>query len=1225
MNLLKFQLQKRILVIDGAMGTMIQRHKPDESAYRGERFKDYPTSLKGNNDLLSLTQPQMIESIHRDYLAAGADIIETNTFSSQRISMADYQMENLVRELNLAAALLARRAADDVTRQNPSKPRFVAGAIGPANKMASLSPDVNDPGYRAITFDELVAAYTEQVSALVEGGVDLLLVETVFDTLNCKAALFAIRTHLEKIQRQDLPVLVSGTITDASGRTLSGQTTEAFYNSIRHAGLTAIGLNCALGAKELRPYLQELSRIADCAIIAYPNAGLPNQFGEYDQTANDMGALIKDFIQSGFINIIGGCCGTTPDHIRKIAQVAENAKPRPISSKEPLTRLSGLEPLTIRPDSLLINVGERTNVTGSPKFSKLILAGDYEGALSIAKQQVESGAQIIDINFDEGLLDSQAAMVKFLNLVAAEPDISRVPIMIDSSKWSVIEAGLKCVQGKGVVNSISLKEGEKSFLDYAKKIRLYGAAVVVMAFDEKGQADTAERKVAICSRSYKLLTEKADFPPEDIIFDPNILTVGTGMDEHNNYAVEFINAAQEIKRLFPLCHISGGVSNLSFSFRGVNKVREAIHSVFLYHAMKAGMDMAIVNPGLLTIYDQIPKDLLELSEDLVLNRRPDATERILKYADSCKEEKKETGLKYESWRKGSVEERLSHALVQGITDYIDLDIEEARQKYDRPLSVIEGPLMAGMNVVGDLFGAGKMFLPQVVKSARVMKKAVAYLTPFIEKEKEATGRSSAGKIVMATVRGDVHDIGKNIVGVVLGCNNYEIVDLGVMVPCEKILQTAKEVKADIIGLSGLITPSLDEMVFVASQMKKEGFDLPLLIGGATTSPTHTAVRIEPQYDHPVIHVLDASRCVGVVSKLLNPTQKNKFIEEKKAEYAAIREEQKNKKSQARYVPIARARANKLVIDWKNTPIAKPSFIGVKAFNRYPLREIVDAIDWSPFFHTWELRGRYPQIFQDAVVGNTAKKLFDDALVLLKRIVANNELEAHGVIFIYPANSVGDDIEIYEDESRKKVLARFHTLRQQILKEIGDPNLALADFIAPKDSGVADYFGGFAVTGGIGLEKIVKVFEKDLDDYHSIMAKALADRLAEAFAERLHQMVRKYHWGYAPNEDLTNEDLIRERYQGIRPAPGYPAGPDHTEKITLFQLLDAEKNASIKLTESCAMIPGAAVSGFYLANPQSRYFAVGKVERDQVEDYARRKEMDLKTTEKWLGPNLNYEP
>ena len=1223
MNKFALELKNRILVIDGAMGTMIQRHKLDEAAYRGERFKDYAHSVKGNNDLLSLTQASIIEEIHSKYLEAGADIIETNTFNSQSISLADYKMENLVRELNLASAHIAKKVAAEWTKKNPAKPRFVAGAIGPTNKMASLSPDVNDPGYRAITFDELVRAYTEQIAALVEGGVDLLLVETVFDTLNCKAALFAAREYLQKIGREDLPLLVSGTITDASGRTLSGQTTEAFYNSVRHAKLSAIGLNCALGAKELRPYLQELSRIAECPIIAYPNAGLPNQFGEYDQTANDMAALVKDFIQSGFINIIGGCCGTTPDHIQKIAELARTAKPRAITPKEPLTRLSGLEPLTLRPDGLLVNVGERTNVTGSPKFSKMILAGDFEGAVAIAKQQVESGAQVIDVNFDEGLLDSEKSMTRFLNLINAEPDIARVPVMIDSSKWSVIEAGLKCLQGKGIVNSISLKEGEKSFLDHAEKIRRYGAAVVVMAFDEKGQADTAQRKVEICTRSYKLLTEKAGFAPEDIIFDPNILTVGTGMEEHNNYAVEFISAAREIKRTLPHCHISGGVSNLSFSFRGVNQIREAIHSVFLYHATKAGMDMAIVNPGLLTIYDQIPQDLLELTEDLVLNRRADATERLLQYAEKNKGQEKETVLKYESWRKGTVEERLSHALVQGITDYIDQDTEEARQKYPKPLHVIEGPLMAGMSVVGDLFGSGKMFLPQVVKSARVMKKAVAYLTPFIEKEKTAGGKSSAGKIVMATVKGDVHDIGKNIVGVVLGCNNYEIIDLGVMVPCEKILETAKKEKADIIGLSGLITPSLDEMVHVATEMKKEGLALPLLIGGATTSKIHTAVKIEPQYDHGVVHVLDASRCVGVVSSLMSPEKKKSYLESIQKEYELLRKEN-SKGSTLRYASIEEARSRRL--PWKEAPITKPSFLGVKTFNAYPLSDLVEAIDWSPFFHTWELRGRYPQIFEDKVVGKEARKLYDEAVLLLKKIVTEKSLTANGVVFFYPANSVGDDIEIYESENRAKKLAVFHTLRQQLLKsDVNDPYLSLSDFIAPKDSGKIDYLGGFAVTAGIGLEKIVAKFEAAHDDYSSIMAKALADRLAEAFAERLHQMVRKYHWGYAPNENLTTDELIHERYQGIRPAAGYPACPDHTEKKTLFEVLEAEKNTSIHLTESYAMHPGASVSGLYFAHPEAKYFSVGKIGKDQLEDYARRKGMDLKTCEKWLSPNLNYNP
>ncbi len=1222
MNWLKKELEKRILVLDGAMGTMIQTYRLDETAYRGERFKNHPSSLKGNNDLLSLTQPQIILEIHQKYLEAGADIVETNTFSSNAISLADYGMESLAYEMNLASAKLARAAADEFTQKNPARRRFVAGALGPTTKTASLSPNVNDPGFRAVTFDDLVAAYTEQTRGLVDGGVDLLLIETVFDTLNAKAAIFAVRQYLKKTGK-DLPLAVSGTITDASGRTLSGQTTEAFWNSIRHGDLTAVGLNCALGAKELRPYLAELSKISDTFVIAYPNAGLPNQFGEYDQTPDSMGELIRDFIQSGFINIIGGCCGTTPAHIQKIAKIAAEGAPRKITSHEPWTRLSGLEPLVIRPDLNLINVGERTNITGSPKFSKLILSGDFEGALSVARQQVEAGAQIIDINLDEGMIDSEASMTRFLNLIGSEPDIARVPVMIDSSKWSVLETGLKCLQGKGIVNSISLKEGEAKFIEQAQKIRAYGAAAVVMAFDEKGQADTADRKVEICARSFKLLTEKAGFLPEDIIFDPNILTVATGMEEHNNYAVEFIEATRVLKSRFPLCHVSGGLSNVSFSFRGTNKVREAMHSVFLYHAMKAGMDMAIVNAGLITIYDEIEKELLVLVEDVILNRRPDATERLLKFAETLKDDKK-AAVKDEVWRKLPVEERLSHALVQGITDYIEADTEEARQKYPRPLSVIEGPLMHGMGIVGDLFGAGKMFLPQVVKSARVMKKSVAHLTPFIEKEKASGGKHSAGKIVMATVKGDVHDIGKNIVGVVLGCNNYDIIDLGVMVPCEKILETARREKADIIGLSGLITPSLDEMVYVAKEMQREGFTIPLLIGGATTSAAHTAVKIAPAYSHPVIHVLDASKSVTVAGSLLTPAEQKEFIAKKKTEYDKIRAENAGKRSAARFFTINEARANRFAPDWKQAAVTTPSFLGVKSLTDYSLVDIREKIDWSPFFHTWELRGRYPQIFQDPVVGDAAQKLFKDATALLDRIVKEKLLQANGVFALYPANSVGDDVEIYTDESRKKVSQVFHFLRQQMFKEKGDPNYSLADFVAPKESGVKDYMGFFAVTAGLKIDPLVAHFEKNHDDYNAIMAKALADRLAEAFAELLHEEVRKKYWGYAKDEKLGVEDLIGERYRGIRPAPGYPACPEHTEKGILFELLQAEKNASIRLTESFAMHPGAAVSGFYFAHPQAKYFTVGKIEKDQVEDYARRKGMDVKTAEKWLAPNLNYE-
>ncbi|MBI4388125.1 MAG: methionine synthase [Candidatus Omnitrophica bacterium] len=1221
-DLLTTQLKKRILVLDGAMGTMIQRYKLDEAGYRGSQFKNHPSNLKGNNDLLSITQPQIISEIHRAYLEAGADILETNSFNSTRIAMSDYGMEKYVYDLNVASACLAKKVAEEFTQKSPLKPRFVAGSIGPTNRTASLSPNVNDPGFRAVSFDELVDAYTEQIKGLVDGGVDILLVETVFDTLNCKAALFAIEEYCKKASRR-FPVMVSATITDASGRTLSGQTVEAFWNSITHAELLSVGLNCALGAKELRPYVEELSRIAPIFTSAHPNAGLPNQFGEYDETPESMGAVIKEFMEQGFLNIIGGCCGTTPEHIRKIAEIAGNFPPRIPPKKEPWTRLSGLEPLTIMPDLNFVNVGERTNVTGSPQFSKLILAGDYEGALRVAKQQVDNGAQIIDVNLDEGLLNSEEAMTKFLRLVAAEPDIARVPIMIDSSKWSVIEAGLKCVQGKGVVNSISLKEGEASFLEHAWKVKQYGAAVVVMAFDEEGQAVTAEQKVEICKRSHRLLTEKVGFREEDIIFDPNILTIATGMEEHNNYGIEFIEATRGIKKLFPHAHVSGGVSNLSFSFRGINVIREAIHSVFLYHAIKAGMDIGIVNAGLVTVYDDIPKDLLTLVEDAVLNRSPDATERLLAFAQTVKKEEKGTA-KQAEWRNGTVEERLSHALVHGLTDYIDQDTAEALQKYKRPLLVIEGPLMQGMNIVGDLFGSGKMFLPQVVKSARVMKKAVAYLTPYLEKEKESGGAKSAGRILLATVKGDVHDIGKNIVSVVLACNNYEIIDLGVMTPCEKILETAREKRVSIIGLSGLITPSLDEMVHVAKEMERQGLKLPLFIGGATTSATHTAVKIAPAYSGFTIHVLDASKSVTVASSVLSPERRDQFVTEKKELYEKIREEHLSKRGRANYFSIGEARRKAFQSNWKQISITKPSFLGVKVFKNFPLEELKYKIDWTPFFQTWEFKGKYPSIFEDKAIGEEAKKLFKDAEALLQKIIHEKLLTAESVICFLPSNSVGDDFEIYADVKRKKIVTSFHMLRQQIEKS-GEPNWSLADFIAPKESGVLDYIGGFAVTTGIGLELLTKQFEADHDDYHSIMAKALADRLAEAFAERMHELVRKTYWGYARDENLTSEELIHERYRGIRPAPGYPASPDHTEKQILFNVLEMKKNASIRLTETFAMYPAASVSGLYFAHPESRYFAIGKISQDQVLDYAKRKGMDVKAIEKWLSPNLNYEP
>jgi 5-methyltetrahydrofolate--homocysteine methyltransferase len=1223
MSRLEQEIQKRILVLDGAMGTMIQGYKLDESGYRGEIFKNHPQSVKGNNDALILSQPQIVAEIHNAYLEAGADIIETNTFNSTSISMADYAFEKYVYQLNFEGAKLARQCADAWTKRTPDKPRFVAGAVGPTNKTASLSPNVNDPGFRGVTYDELVTAYTEQIRGLVDGGVDALLIETVFDTLNCKAAIFAALEYFEKTGRK-VPLMVSGTITDLSGRTLSGQLLEAFWNSIRHGNLLSVGLNCAFGADQLRPYIEELSRLADCYVSTHPNAGLPNQFGGYDETPETMALLIQDMAKSGHINIVGGCCGTTPAHIKAIAETVAKSAPRKIPAVQKFTRLSGLEPLVLRPDSNFTNVGERTNVTGSPKFSKAVLAGDYDEALKIAKQQVESGASIIDVNVDEALLDSEAVMTRFLNLISSEPEICKVPIMVDSSKWSVIEAGLKCLQGKPVVNSISLKEGEAAFIEKAQKVRRYGAAVVVMAFDEKGQADTAKRKFEVCARSYKILTEKAGFPPEDIFFDPNILTVGTGMEEHNNYAVEFIEACREIRAHLPHAHVSGGVSNLSFSFRGINAIREAIHSVFLYHAIKAGLDVGIVNPGLLAVYEEIPKDLLELAEDLVLNRKPDATERLLKFSEQFKGEKKSAAKELE-WRKKPVEERLSHALVNGITDFIDPDVEEARQKYPKPLMVIEGPLMDGMKIVGDLFGTGKMFLPQVVKSARVMKKAVAYLTPFIEKEKEAGGSRAAGKIVMATVKGDVHDIGKNIVGVVLGCNNYEIHDLGVMVPLETILDEAHKLKADIVGLSGLITPSLDEMIYVAQEMEKKKLELPLLIGGATTSVIHTAVKIAPAYTGPTIHVVDASRCVEVVSQLMSSTQRPVFAAKKKKDYEELRSEHEAKRAKIPLLTLAEARANPFKGDWKKAAITRPSFLGTKVLEDYPLDKLREYIDWTPFFLTWELRGRYPEILKDAKLGKEAQKLFDDAQKTLDELISQKWLSAKAVIGLYPAQSVGDDIEIFSDESRKKTLSVVHTLRQQTKKNEGQPNVSLSDFVAPKDSGAADYMGFFVTTAGLGMEKVVERFEKQHDDYRAIMVKALADRLAEAFAEHLHERVRKEFWGYKKDESLSREELVREKYKGIRPAPGYPACPDHTEKRALFDLLEAEKHTGVRLTESFAMWPASSVSGYYLAHPDSSYFAVGRIGKDQVEDYARRKGMSVQVIEKWLSPNLYYAP
>ena len=1216
------ELEKRILVIDGAMGTMIQRYQLTEEDFRGERFKNHPCDLKGNNDLLNITRPDIIKAIHAEYLKAGADIIETNTFSTQRISMADYQMEDLSYEMSFEGAKIAKEVALEFTAKNPDKPRFVAGAIGPTTKMASMSPDVNDPGYRAVTFDELTEAFDEQVRGLVDGGADVLLFETITDTLITKAGLFSVKKYEQEIGRK-IEIMISGTITDASGRTLSGQTAEAFLNSLTHANILSIGFNCALGAKEMRPHIEELAKKAPCYVSAYPNAGLPNEFGAYDEQPHETAHLVGDFISSGFVNIVGGCCGTTPEHIGCIAAKAAKSQPRKIPKVEPYLRLSGLEPVTITPESIFVNIGERTNITGSPKFSKLILGGDYEAALAVARQQVEGGAQIIDVNMDEGMLDSEAAMTKFLNLIASEPDIAKLPIMVDSSKWSVIETGLKCLQGKGIVNSISLKEGEEKFIESARKILNYGAAVVVMAFDEQGQADNYERRTEICKRSYDILVDKVGFPPQDIIFDPNILTVATGLEEHNNYAVDFINATRWIKENLPYAKVSGGVSNISFSFRGNNVVREAMHSAFLYHAIKAGLDMGIVNAGMLEVYEQIPRELLDKVEDVLLNRRDDATERLVEYADTIKSKGKEV-VRDEEWRKGSVEERLSHALVKGIIEYLDADVEEARQKYDKPLQVIEGPLMDGMNVVGDLFGAGKMFLPQVVKSARVMKKAVAYLLPFIEEEKlknpQDGGSSSAGKVLMATVKGDVHDIGKNIVGVVLACNNFEVIDMGVMVPAQAIIKKAREENVDIIGLSGLITPSLDEMVHFAKEMEREGFSIPLLIGGATTSRIHAAVKIAPNYSGPAIHVLDASRSVTVCSSLMNGEVRDSYIKNIKDEYAKAREAHLNKRSDKRYKTIEEARADKYQINLDGSVAPAPKLLGTKVFEDFPLEELVPYIDWTPFFHTWELRGSYPRIFEDKIVGIEAKKLFDDAQKLLNRIVDEKLLRAKAVIGFWKAKSVGDDI-VLETENQGSVT--IHTLRQQTEKVAGEPYYALSDFIAPEESGVEDYFGGFAVTAGIGCDELVAEFEKNHDDYNSIMTKAIADRFAEAFAEKMHELVRKEYWGYAKTEGLSNEDLIKEKYQGIRPAPGYPACPDHTEKRTLFDLLKAEESTGIHLTESFAMYPAASVSGFYFSHPESRYFGLGKISKDQVEDYAKRKNQPLEDVERWLSPNLGY--
>ncbi len=1216
------ELKNRVLVLDGAAGTMIQQYKLDEEGYRGPRFADFPYDVKGNNDLLCLSRPEIITEIHKAYLEAGADIIETNTFNANRISMADYHMEELVTEMNTAAANLAREAADEFTSQNPEKPRYVAGALGPTNKTASLSPDVNQPGYRAVDFDYLRDVYKEQARALINAGVDLLLLETVFDTLNAKAALFGIEEVLQEMA-QHIPVMVSGTITDASGRTLSGQTLEGFLNSVSHINLLSVGLNCSLGASEMRPYLKELSDKAPFYVSAYPNAGLPNQFGEYDESPEDMTPQIRDFLDHQFVNIVGGCCGTTPAHIRSFARYAEKANARKKPQKAAETRLSGLEPLTISPGVNFVNVGERTNVTGSKKFSRLIQDKKYEEALSVALEQVEGDAQIIDVNLDEAMLDSKAEMVNFLNLMASEPDISRLPLMIDSSKWEVIEAGLKCVQGKAIVNSISLKEGEEAFRERARLIRRYGAATVVMAFDEKGQADTYQRRIEICSRAYNILTKEVNFPPEDIIFDPNILTIGTGIEEHNNFAVDFINAVKWIKANLPHAKTSGGVSNLSFSFRGNNVVREAMHSAFLYHAIKAGLDMGIVNASMLQVYDDIEPKLLTLVEDVIFNRNAEATENLINYAEKVKDSGKKE-VKTNEWRNQSVQERLKHALVKGIVEFIEPDVLEARKEYPQSLEVIEGPLMDGMNVVGDLFGSGKMFLPQVVKSARVMKKAVAVLLPFIEEEKKKSGAASnAGKVLLATVKGDVHDIGKNIVGVVLACNNYEIIDMGVMVSTEDILKKAIEEKVDVIGLSGLITPSLEEMVQVAGEMKRKNFEIPLLIGGATTSKIHTAVKIEPSYPHPVIHVKDASKSVTVVSQLLSKTQRDNYVKSVKLDYHNLRETYAGAKSKTKYVSLETARANSFKPEWNANTIAKPSFTGIKTYNNYPLKEIEEYISWMFFFIVWQLRGKFPEILDDPKMGDEAKKLFADAQEMLRELVQEHWLTANGVVGIFPANSIGDDIEIYNPENPQEILKVFHNLRNQEEKTNGKPNLCLSDFVAPKQSGITDYVGAFAVTAGLGIEEKVKEFEKNHDDYNSIMIKALADRLAEAFTELIHLKVRKDLWGYAPDEKLSLNDLLLEKYRGIRPAHGYPACPDHSEKETLFGLLNAEKATGISLTSAYSMYPAASVSGLIFAHPESRYFFVDKIGKDQVEDYARRKNREVQWVERMLASNLNY--
>ena len=1215
------RMQRRILVLDGAMGTMIQARKLTEADYRGKEFAHHTRDLRQNNDALNLAQPQIIEEIHTMYLDAGADIIETNTFNSNAISMADYALESRAADLNFAGAQIARRAADRFSAKHANRRCFVAGSMGPTSRTASVSQDVANPAARGVTFDQLREIYSTQARALVEGGADLLLLETVFDTLNAKAALFAVEEYFEASGNR-VPVIVSVTIVDRSGRTLSGQTVEAFWISVSHMPLLAVGMNCALGAKQMRPFMEELSRLAPIPTICYPNAGLPNAFGGFDETPERMSADLGDFARNGFLNIAGGCCGSTPDHIRAIAEAVHTAKPRVPAKPEPYSRFSGLEPLVIRPDTNFVNIGERTNVTGSPRFAELIRKGEYEQALTVARQQVEGGAQMIDVNMDEGMLDSEQAMTTFLNALGSEPDIARVPIVVDSSRWSVIETGLKCLQGKGIVNSISLKEGEDVFRAQARKIRRYGAGVIVMAFDERGQADSAERKVEIATRAYRILTEEVGMAPADIIFDPAILTVGTGIEEHNSYAVAFLEATREIKAKLPGAKVSGGVSNISFSFRGNNVVREAMHSAFLYHAIRAGMDMGIVNAGQLAIYEEIPAELREHVEDVLLNRRPDATERMLDFAQTVGK-RGATAARESAWRSGTVEERLTHSLVHGITEFIAGDVEEARQKYDKPLHIIEGPLMDGMNVVGDLFGSGKMFLPQVVKSARVMKQAVAILLPYLEAEKLASGgREADARVLMATVKGDVHDIGKNIVGVVLGCNNYEVIDLGVMVPAERILEVARTKRVDLIGLSGLITPSLEEMVHVARELEREGFQVPLLIGGATTSRAHTAVKIAPAYGQPVVHVADASRAVGVVASLKSTEQRTAFADQNRREQERTREQHRGPRV-AKLLSIEEARRRKAAIDWRSYTPPVPSFTGVRKWECIPLGDLVPCIDWTPFFHAWELKGVYPRILEDATVGPRAKELLDDAKKLLAEIVADKSLTARAVAGFWPANSVGDDIELYGDAGRTRPLATFYTLRQQMEKPEGEFEYALADFIAPKETGLADYLGAFAVTAGIGAAELAAKFEKQHDDYNAIMAKALADRLAEAGAEWLHKQIRDA-WGFGCDENLSIADLLREHYRGIRPAPGYPASPDHTEKITLFALLDAARATSIELTENFAMLPAASICGLYFSHPDSRYFAVGKIDRDQVLDYQRRKGLELRAIERWLSPNLNYD-